>query len=281
MKNNIYYFLLSVAVLFSACGPETQTPDDKETTSSKDNAFAQNEFEIIAQAFDGEASNNGTLLGRLSGTAEYFCTGVSTQLTDNGNGTYTMEMDFGSGCNCLDGKTRAGKLTGQFSGKWNVAGSVLTITPQNYSVTSAAGVRYDMSFEKVITYQGLNSSNHRTYKHETKNAIITDPDGDQITWQSNQTIEWIEGFGNSDVTTYKYLVTGTASGTTENGGIAFNANIATPLEFRNSCKYRIVAGVLEVTPVGGTKRVIDYGNGTCDDRATLTVGSFTTTLIFK
>lgn len=275
----ISFFIPLLALLLAACGGKTDQLDDKETDSSKDNSFAQNEFDIIAQTFDGEASNNTTLNGKLSGTAAYFCDNVTTSLVDNG-GTYTMTIDFGTGCNCLDGKTRSGKLVGVFSGKWNVAGSSVTITPQNYSITAASGVKYAISFSKTITYKGLNTNSHREYHHVTSNAVITNPTGDKIIWNSDQTIEWVDGQGNPDVSTYKYLVSGTANGTAMNG-VSFNAHIATPLEFHNDCKYRIVAGKLEVTPVGSTTRLIDYGNGVCDDKATLTVGSYTTTLIFR
>lgn len=280
LMKKFFYFLPAIALLLSACGGTTSTPDDKETDSSKDNSFAQNEFDIIAQTFDGEASNNTTLNGRINGTTSYFCDNATTNVVDNGNGTYTMTIDFGTGCNCLDEKTRAGKLIGTFSGKWNQANSVLTITPQNYTVTAKSGVKYTLSFQKTIEYLGLNTNNHREYKHKTMNAIMTDPTGDKITWNSNQTIEWVEGYGDPNVASYKYLVSGTSSGTAMNG-VSFNANITSPLDFRNDCKYRIVAGKLEVTPVGGLARVIDYGSGTCDDKATLTVGSYTTTLIFR
>jgi len=37
----------------------------------------------------------------------------------------------------------------------------------------------------------------------------------------------------------------------------------------------LVKGVMEITPSGKTARVIDFGNGACDDDATITVGKTT------
>ncbi|MCX6190149.1 MAG: hypothetical protein NTW54_11235 [Bacteroidetes bacterium] len=46
-----------------------------------------------------------------------------------------------------------------------------------------------------------------------------------------------------------------------------------------SCQFHLVSGTIEITPTGKPTRVIDYGNGNCDDDATLTVGK--KTIAFK
>lgn len=272
-------FICCFSLLWVGCTPEVNPVDDKETASSKDNSFAQNEFDAIGRAFDMEANLNPMLTGRVSGTADYFCTGVEPEVEALGNGTYKMTIDFGAGTTCSDGKTREGKLIGVFSGKWNVVGSQLTITPENYSVTSLAGIKYDFTFDKTITYNGLNMQGHRVYNTVIVNALLSSTSG-TIQWKSDRSVEWVEGYGSTDITSYRYLVTGSASGKATNG-VTFTAQITQPLDIRNACAYRVVAGVLEVTPTGGIPRVINYGNGTCDDKAELTMGSFTTTLVLR
>lgn len=283
MKNYSFYsFLFSVIIfgLATACGPVTTEPDDKETDSSKDHSFSQNEFDAITQAFDAEASNSG-ILNKTEGTASYFCDCASTSVLDNQNGTYTLTIDFGTGCFCLDGRKREGKLTGIFSGKWNQSGTSVTITPENYSVTAVSGTKYTFDFTQTITYEGLNTNGNRVYHTVMNNATMTDTDNHTIRWSCNRTVEWIEGFGNPDPTTYRYLVTGNASGTASND-VSFTATITTPLEIRNSCEYRIVSGVLELLPTGSTLvREIHYGNGECDNKAELIMGSFNTTLVLR
>lgn len=264
--------------LWVGCGPTTTT-DDKEKDSSNDNSFAQNEFDEIARAFNTEASLSPTL-NKIEATSAYFCNGATLDVADNGNGTYTMTMDFGSGTTCTDQKKREGKLIGVFNGKWNVTGAKVTITPQNYFVTTSSGTKYGFEFTKTISNLGVNASNYHEYNTKITNAVLTSTAG-TILWESDRTVEWVDGYGSNDPTTYKYNIkTGTASGTATNG-VQFSAAITSPLVVDNSCQYRITKGILEITPLGGAKRVIDYGDGTCDDKAILTIGSFTSTLVLR
>ncbi len=275
-----FLFSLCLVFLTTACGPITTEPDDKETDSSKDHSFSQNEFDAVIQAFDAEASNSG-VLNKTEGTASYFCDCASTDITDNLDGTYTVVLDFGAGCFCGDGRKREGKLIGLFSGKWNIEGTSVVITPQNYAVTAVSGRRYTFGFTQTLTYEGLNTAGNRVYHSVVENAILTNPDNESIQWSCDRSIEWVAGYGNPDPTTYRYLITGSASGMASNG-VSFTATITAPLEIRHSCDYRIVSGVLELLPSGSSlKRVIDYGNGVCDDKANLTMGAFTTTLVLR
>ena len=57
--------------------------------------------------------------------------------------------------------------------------------------------------------------------------------------------------------------------------MAFTTHIAEPLVKEMDCIW-IVSGILEVTPEGLTTRELDFGDGACDNDATLTIGEFTT-----
>jgi len=71
----------------------------------------------------------------------------------------------------------------------------------------------------------------------------------------------------------QYYIRGSANGTGFEG-TAFSVNITTRLWVALDCAY-IKEGVFELTPTGKPTRVFDYGNGTCDDDATLTVNNTT------
>ena len=71
-----------------------------------------------------------------------------------------------------------------------------------------------------------------------------------------------------------YNITGSASGTDANGN-AFSVAITKALTIDFSCQYHLTAGTIQITPTGKATRVIDYGNGACDDDATLTIGNRT------
>jgi hypothetical protein len=60
--------------------------------------------------------------------------------------------------------------------------------------------------------------------------------------------------------------------------------IGTPILYKNACGLtnRVpVAGIVDITPIGKSLRVVDYGDGTCDRQYTVTVDGQTVTKTFK
>ena len=98
--------------------------------------------------------------------------------------------------------------------------------------------------------------------------------GQLISPDRTQTIQW-----NSDRIHKKYSVNGDSFVLIEgsiNGvnteGTAFTITTGKPLKFNSSCT-RIVEGELRVTPSEMSTRTLDYGHGTCDLKATVTMGN--------
>ena len=60
-----------------------------------------------------------------------------------------------------------------------------------------------------------------------------------------------------------------ANGVNRNGK-AYDIKITKPLIKRFGCSY-IESGIVELTPEGLSTRTIDYGDGTCDNKAKLTI----------
>lgn len=96
--------------------------------------------------------------------------------------------------------------------------------------------------------------------------------GQLISPDRTQTIQW-----NSDRIHKKYSVNGDSFVLIEgsiNGvnteGTAFTITTGKPLKFNSSCT-RIVEGELRVTPSEMSTRTLNYGNGTCDLKATVTM----------
>jgi hypothetical protein len=125
---------------------------------------------------------------------------------------------------------------------------------------------------------GINNAGHLFFSVVITNARITKAGGKVVSWSSTRTREWIQGANTATVTDDIYGITGSSAGTDANGN-AFSVNITKALTIDFSCQYHIVSGIIEITPSGKATRVIDYGNGNCDDDATLTVGK--KTIAFK
>ena len=69
-----------------------------------------------------------------------------------------------------------------------------------------------------------------------------------------------------------YLKTGSGS-ITVNDSVTYSRVITTPLMYDSECRF-ITSGVIELTK-GGDTIVIDYGDGTCDSKATVTTNGTT------
>ena len=76
-----------------------------------------------------------------------------------------------------------------------------------------------------------------------------------------------------------YSITGSASGTTSNGN-TFSSVITSPVirKMLIGCRRHFVQGKLEHTPGGKATRYIDFGNGACDDQATVIINGNTYTI---
>ena len=88
-------------------------------------------------------------------------------------------------------------------------------------------------------------------------------------WTSVRNREWFKG-ANTPLNWEddEYVITGSSSGSNFEGN-SFIASITHGLHV-NSCRY-ITEGIFELTPSGKPTRTFDYGDGICDDNATLTI----------
>ena len=74
----------------------------------------------------------------------------------------------------------------------------------------------------------------------------------------------------------QYSITGSGSGTAANGD-QFNATIQTPL-IRNlapGCRGHFTQGTVLIQRTGRPDRLVDFGNGSCDDQAVVTINGHT------
>jgi hypothetical protein len=104
---------------------------------------------------------------------------------------------------------------------------------------------------------------------------LTFPNGNVYTRVGNRVREMIEGFGTPMVWMDNvFSITGSWTTTFPAG--TQTSTITTPLRVRANCPF-IVRGIVSIVRNNNTG-VLDYGNGECDNQATLTVNGTTTTI---
>jgi hypothetical protein len=265
MKKAILLLLFAAAgstALFNGCKKEGDNVDS-DTISAQDNATSEDVFnDVFAMMDEAAREQSGIRSGGLR-------TGCATVTVDSVSTPKVLTLDFGTGVTCNDGRTRSGKIIITFTGRYRDAGTVITHSFDNYVVNGNK-----VEGTKTVTNMGLNAQGNSYFKIEVKNAKITTADG-VITWESTRERVWTKGSNTLTILDDEYDVSGTASGKNRNDNTYTIAiENTTPLHVKIGCKW-IVSGKLAITPEGKPTRTVDYGTGTCDNDATVTINGRT------
>jgi hypothetical protein len=182
----------------------------------------------------------------------------------------SLVFDYGAGCTDVLGIERAGKFTIALQKLWE-PGATSSITYANYKENSVL-TDGTFSFTNTSTPLGFGFTLSAT------NLKRVETTGAQSTLQSSLSFRQTQGAvtflnWNDDV----YQITGTTQYTLPDNSSG-SLTITAPLSKANNCAW-ISQGTGTVV-LNGETFSIDYGNGTCDNQATVTIDgeSFTITL---
>ncbi len=178
---------------------------------------------------------------------------------------YILTLDWGTGFTGTDGITRSGMITISLSGKMGTVGSEATFTFTDFysNGNKIAGTH-------TITYTGLSSGDNWPRFEVHTAAQITFPDNKSMTYNSDNVRLFAAGSDTplnwaDDV----WRIEGNCSGTTRSG-INWIGTVTSALVKKVACKW-FDSGTLVITPDGGLACTIDFGDGTCNNKATLTI----------
>lgn len=276
MFNSIKIFpLLSAAAILALAGCNRERPDT-DIYIGLDNGIADGSYQDMMNVVSQQAASTGfNGVAPETGNARIADCPTTTFSEPFGTFPNTMTIDFGTSCTGYLGIERSGKIIATFTGPYAEAGTVITVVPEDYYVNGNK-----VEGTKTVTNLGLNDDGNLYFEVIVADALITLATGETISWESSRVRTWIAGNGTpeieddvysiSDGIAAEYAVTGI-----NRNGTPFSAHIAEPLIRALDCRW-MKSGVLEIYPEGFETRSIDYGDGTCDNTATLTVGDFVT-----
>ena len=269
---------LFAMIISSSCNKDGGTNYD--TTAASDDAIVEGESNKVVNAVNSVAENNG--LGKLAGSAgaeqDSMFSPCATITIDTTSSERIITIDFGPvPCQCTnwDNKFRQGKITATWSGIYSEEGTIITITTQDYYVGYSTATMNKHDYVKTITNEGLNANGNLHFSVVISNAVVTLYTGQTITWQSTRDREWVEGSSTIVPFDDVYFITGGGSGIDRNGN-PFSATITNALKVE-ACPW-IVSGSIEITHDNVGTKILDYGDGDCDDKATVTVNGHTYTI---
>lgn len=265
MKFNKLFIIWLAGGLFILGCKKKEEDTEPDWMSSKDLSIADALWQDLYKIVDEEAQNDSTVANRSCATVA---------VSPIGSFPTTLTIDFGSlGCMGTDGRYRKGIIQAVFTGPWRDSLSVVTVTPQNYYVDG-----YLLSGTKTIENKGR-VGGFLTYDVQVNNGKVTDQSNAVITWNSNVTYTWIEGdsttlitHGSAGILDDVYTISGTYSGVNRQGN-NFTAQTTSPIRKELDCRWP-VSGVLTITPQGLETRTINFGTGSCDNYAIVSVAGY-------
>lgn len=254
--------------LFTSCKKKTKEEKDSDTSDAYDNSLASSTVNDMTNISDEAGRTFNVSSFKTEESAGLLSASCATLTFDTLASAKTITVNFGA-TNCLgnDGRNRRGSLIINFTGKYRDSATVITVTPQNYFVNDN-----QVTGSKTITNNGHNAANHLVYTVNANITITKASNAGTITWNSVRQREWLQGESTATWSDDIYSITGNASGSRSNG-TTFTSTITTPL-IRNmsfGCRRHFTSGVLVHSPSGKATRTIDFGNGSCDDQATVTI----------
>lgn len=283
---NILLFLCCVSSLFFVgCHKKETVQVDNETQSAVDNSVADQEYsELPSTANDHAINTKGTGATR-DGRIVPPCDSLTKISGDTLFGqpghidpTYTMNIS-NVACNTTlpDGRFRTGTLKIRLTGRIRKPGSKMILKMLNYNVimpmgTTTANVTY--SCDSIVITTLDSSALYTKFNVKLINGVCQWGSGKIIKYSSDRTITSYPK-GNPLNTSPVTEVFGTANGVNRDLK-AFTVLIpsSSPIVKHKACRY-IDKGIFELTPEGFKTRTVDFGDGTCDNKATFNVNGST------
>jgi hypothetical protein len=269
----VFYALLSTGMLLTACKKEEQPVivEDNDTTSSEYDALAEDIYTDVGSITD-EAYSLMTDNFKYTEADTLFIGQCAVITLDTVVFPHELIIDFGpENCLCKDGRYRRGKIVNTFTGRYREPGTIITHGFDEYFVNDnkVEGIR-------VMTNMGYNINGNLYYTIEVNGMITLANGAGTITWNASKEREWVEGSDTPERWDDVYLITGDGSGVRPSGQ-SWIKEITKALRKELSCRF-FVSGTMEITPEGKPTRILDYGDGTCDNIATVTVNGHTYTI---
>jgi hypothetical protein len=264
---------------FIACKKDSKA--DTDTAPAQDNSLAEGNYNDVNTMVDASVSLGTSFTFRTAtnqdvARIEDVLGNCGTVTIDTVSTNRTVVINFGT-TNCLgaDNRYRRGKILATWTGKYRDAGTVITITFDNYFVND----NQVLGTHKT-TNMGLNTASHLVYKIEVNGSIVKANNGGTITWTSTRNREWVDGASTPlNILDDTYSITGSASGTNANGN-SYTITITQALVRKMSC-YWFESGKVDVTPTGRLTRSLDYGSSGCDNKATVTIAGTTYNIVLN
>lgn len=260
--------VVAVVMLTFSCKKSDNNPNQNEADSFKKDALVESTFNEVAEIAD-QAWNSVAYQLKSTEGGNFIFSPCATITVDTVSMPHVMTIDFGpENCLCHDGKYRRGQIIVTFTGRYREPGTVKTRTFNEYYVNDN-----HVEGQSVVSNMGFNDDGFIYFTIAVEGTITFANGEGTWTWMSNHTKTWIEGYETFSWLDDVYLIEGNSSSTFLDGGTV-SRQIILPLRRELTC-HHFVSGSIEITRENKPTRLLDFGDGTCDDIATVTINGET------
>ncbi len=284
MKTRKWIFILSAVIagafVFSSCEKNSNSPGvitgDDEITA-RDNTLMENLLDDAMDAADQATmlvdawifDNDGNTLKSASGVVvSDSCPTITVDRPDSTRWPKVITIDYGELCTGFFGHTRSGKIVITITGRYMKPGSERTIELVDYYCN---GIHVEGT--RTVKNEGRNADGNLSFRVELSGGKISKSDTVFMTRDFVRYREWVAGEDTRNRWDDVFFITGEASGVNFRGH-TYHKVITSPLEWARSCRF-IKSGTVSITIDDRPPVILDYGDGTCDNLATLTRGDQT------
>ncbi|MDJ0645621.1 MAG: hypothetical protein QNJ57_06495 [Flavobacteriaceae bacterium] len=264
MKLSIIALAL-IGLVFTSCTDSEAVIDDT-TSSEVDLKAVEEEAEVDKISDETSAIIEEAFLmeefpaTKSSAIDRYLpdCVTITVVIVQN---MKTVTIDFGDGCELRNGNFVSGKIILEYEKDPGV--SVMKsfefdgFTFNDKSVEGSGSILRERSNE-----------NGNPQSTRTGDVTVTWPDGSFANKNGTKTREMIEGQGTPAWGDNVFLITGNWN-FTKKDGTELSAEVLEPLRRELACKF-LVSGIIDLNK-NENNAVLNYGDGECDDLATVSI----------
>ena len=258
LKTSIGFLSIIGLLVFTSCETNNDSVSEELTTEEVLNVALADDLSSDVNDVLTDDEAEGGFSGRSVMPRKHHpdCAVRTVEETTDGK---IVTIDFGTACEGKRGKVFAGKIIIEY--KKTATEKSKTVSFENFSIDENT-----IEGRKSVVKIEANGNGNPEATHSV-DITVTLTTGEVLTKKGTKIREKIEGADTDDRGDDVYLISGSWDSVNKEG-VVKNATITTNLRREWACKY-IVSGVIEITKDGVTS-TLDFGDGSCDNVATLT-----------
>lgn len=261
--------ILVSVITFSLISCEKDDPKAPEVEIAEDDAIATDMFEdVFSEVEDAMAFMEDNIYNDgLKSAAEVTCKTITVERpNDSTFWPRTVTIDYGEGCIGPNGRSRSGKIIVVVNRKYIHEDYYRTVTFDNFYIDD-----HKIEGQKSVSNEGKNDNGNIYFVVNLSGGKVITPEGKEITKEFNRVREWVAGSETPRLRwDDEYMITGESEGVNRNG-VAYTRTIIEPLHVAKNCRW-VKSGSIQIEAEERETAILDYGDGTCDRFATVTVG---------